>query len=92
MRRPDVARTRVSPSRADTEIASAEAAYSHTAFAETLSQRRGPVAVTLVRRTCGACGRTSLDVRAPWRGEGALCSSGTGCQGRADRAAKRGAL
>ena len=93
MRRPDVTRSRVSRSVADAEIAAAEAAYTHTALApEPLSLRRARVAVTLVRRTCSECGRTALDVRAPWQGTGPLCSSGTGCQGRADRAVKRGAL
>ena len=66
-----------------------EQGYSHTAhLREMPPTRRARVRVSVVARTCATCGRVALDVRAPWRGEGALCSSGVGCQGRADRAAK----
>mgnify|MGYP003337511770 CR=1 FL=1 len=89
-RRPLVNRDSLPRSRALEEIAQADAAYSHTAFIDALPSKRNPeVRVTLVTRECSACGRVALDVRAPWRGDGALCSSGVGCQGRADRDAKR---
>ncbi len=92
-RRPPIARTRLPRARAAAEVAATDDAYAHMMFApEAPSTRRAPVRVTLVARACGACGRVALDVRAPWGDEGALCASGVGCQGRADRHAKRGAL
>lgn len=87
-RRPAIARTRLPRARAAAEIAATDDAYAHMMFAPETSIRRPTVRTTLVARTCGECGRVALDVRAPWGDEGALCASGVGCQGRADRAAR----
>lgn len=70
------------------EVAAVDAGYTRDDVL-TVTRRREAVTVTMVERVCSGCGRRGLDVRAPWRGEGAMCAAGVGCQGIADRAAKR---
>lgn len=72
------------------EVAAVDAGYTRDDVL-TVNRRRERVTVTMVERVCSGCGRKGLDVRAPWGGEGAMCASGVGCQGAADRAAKRAA-
>lgn len=67
------------------ETARVEAGYTRDEIpaGEIQTARRSAVRVTLVARTCETCGRTDLDVRAPWGDEGALCASGVGCNTKA---------
>lgn len=50
-----------------------------------MAERRAPVRVTMVARTCVDCARTGLDVRVDLDGR-PRCFAGVGCQGKTERA------
>lgn len=71
------------------EELSVEQGYTHTAFAPQLppvtSRRRPRVRHTIVARTCEFCGRTGIDVVAPFNGRGPRCFSGITCKAEVSR-------